>query len=290
MGVLAAESSELFETGPQSDRFGTRAPGPPLGFPLCPICPLVDDAAPTTCIRCLASSTPRRGLRLCPVCSQVLGPGSDPCRNRLCGDPHRSISRIRALSTCGGGLRRQIIRHKEGAGWDWSQIFGRLLVGWLADECAGDRPDLILANPTSRGRAGARPGHTEQVIRAAASEDREGRWTFDLACPPAIVKTAETSRSTATSALSKLRSAEEIGAALRIPDPRRVHGRRIFVYDDVCTTGYQLDAVARVLIDQGGAGSVEGVVLARAPWRTTDNSLTPSAARSHSSSATRPIA
>jgi len=36
----------------------------------------------------------------------------------------------------------------------------------------------------------------------------------------------------------------------------------------VCTTGTQLDAVAGVLLDQGGAARVEGVVLARALWRS----------------------
>jgi predicted amidophosphoribosyltransferase len=40
------------------------------------------------------------------------------------------------------------------------------------------------------------------------------------------------------------------------------------VYDDICTTGGQLDVIADYLLDQGGAARVEGVVLARAPWRT----------------------
>jgi hypothetical protein len=35
----------------------------------------------------------------------------------------------------------------------------------------------------------------------------------------------------------------------------------------VCTTGTQLDAVAGVLLDQGKAARVEGIVLARALWR-----------------------
>jgi predicted amidophosphoribosyltransferase len=39
------------------------------------------------------------------------------------------------------------------------------------------------------------------------------------------------------------------------------------VYDDIATTGGQLDAVAGCLLDEGGATRVEGVVFARAPWR-----------------------
>jgi predicted amidophosphoribosyltransferase len=45
------------------------------------------------------------------------------------------------------------------------------------------------------------------------------------------------------------------------------HVETVLVYDDICTTGGQLDAVAGCLHDQGGAARVEGVVLARAPWR-----------------------
>jgi predicted amidophosphoribosyltransferase len=43
--------------------------------------------------------------------------------------------------------------------------------------------------------------------------------------------------------------------------------KTVLVMDDVCTTGGQLDAIAGCLFEQGGAAQVEGVVLARAPWR-----------------------
>ena len=41
----------------------------------------------------------------------------------------------------------------------------------------------------------------------------------------------------------------------------------MLIYDDVATTGTQLDAVAGCLLDQGAAARVEAVVLARAQWR-----------------------
>jgi hypothetical protein len=34
------------------------------------------------------------------------------------------------------------------------------------------------------------------------------------------------------------------------------------VYDDICTTGGQPDAIAGCLLDEGGATRVEGLVLA----------------------------
>jgi predicted amidophosphoribosyltransferase len=40
-----------------------------------------------------------------------------------------------------------------------------------------------------------------------------------------------------------------------------------WAFDDVCTTGSQLNAVAGYLLDQGQAARVRALVLARAPWR-----------------------
>ncbi|MGO9726211.1 MAG: hypothetical protein ACLPN6_12790 [Streptosporangiaceae bacterium] len=42
-------------------------------------------------------------------------------------------------------------------------------------------------------------------------------------------------------------------------------GRDILVFDDVGTTGYQLNAVADCLLDQGQTARVRALVLARAP-------------------------
>lgn len=50
-------------------------------------------------------------------------------------------------------------------------------------------------------------------------------------------------------------------------EPRSLHrGKRVLVYDDVCTTGNTLDAMAGYLID-AGAAEVTAVVMARVPWR-----------------------
>ena len=65
----------------------------------------------------------------------------------------------------------------------------------------------------------------------------------------------------------KRATATDLASVLQVPDPARTAGRFVLVYDDVCTTGGQLDAIAGCLRDRGGAARVEGVVLARAPWR-----------------------
>ena len=84
--------------------------------------------------------------------------------------------------------------------------------------------------------------------------------------PQRSIKTGPTLKSADAQAWSKKVTGHELRDALAVPDPGRTAGRFVLVYDDICTTGMQLDAVAGCLLDEGGAARVEGVVLARAPW------------------------
>jgi predicted amidophosphoribosyltransferase len=80
------------------------------------------------------------------------------------------------------------------------------------------------------------------------------------------VKLRDTPRSAGGSAAAKRAAAEELRQTLRITDKSQIADRRVLIYDDVCTTGSQLNAIAGHLLDEGGARSVSAVVLARAPW------------------------
>jgi predicted amidophosphoribosyltransferase len=141
------------------------------------------------------------------------------------------------------------------------------LLGWLDQHAAADPPDLIVANPTYTGPGGHAFGHTERVLEVAAREDILGSWRLDNSEPRTIVKDRLTVKSARNVASAKRAAARALRAALRVPDPSRTAGRRILIYDDVCTTGSQLDAVAACLLDDGRASHVEAVVLARTPWR-----------------------
>jgi len=202
----------------------------------------------------------------CPVCCQKLAEDGS-CPNWLCRDPQRRISRIHAIAYLSGSLRTRILRYKYDGAYGWSLIFGRLLLGWLEQHATGSPPGLIIANPTCV--AAGEPGfaHTERVIEVAAREDIPGAWRFDTADPRAIVKTRATAKSARNTAPAKRAAARELRSALRIPNPSRTAGRHILIYDDVCTTGSQLDTVAACLLDDGHAAHVDAVVLARAPWR-----------------------
>lgn len=194
-------------------------------------------------------------------------PGDGSCPNWLCDDPARRIQRIDAIAYLSGELQTKLHRYKYNGKFGWSLVFGRLLLGWLEANAAGSRPDLIVANPTYLDLESACPGHVERILRSAAKEDLLEAWPFDVTEPAAIVKIGPTQKSAGRTAAAKRTAARELSALLRVPDPERTAGRNILVFDDVCTTGSQLDAVAARLLGQGKAADVRGLVLARAPWR-----------------------
>jgi predicted amidophosphoribosyltransferase len=239
--------------------------GPPLGFPRCPKCPYVRVGPPRICVACASQSLEDIAQSACPICCQKLADDGS-CPNWLCSDPRRRISRIHAIAYLSGSLRNKIIRYKYDGAYGWSLIFGRLLLGWL-EQHADDPPDLIVANPTYVGPGEQRFAHTERVLDMAAREDILGAWRFDTASPRAIMKDRATPQSARNTASAKRAAARDLRSALRIPDPSRTSGFKVLIYDDVCTTGSQLDAVAGCLLDDGHAADVEAVVLARTLWR-----------------------
>jgi predicted amidophosphoribosyltransferase len=240
--------------------------GEPLGFPQCARCPYRRAGPARICVACATKTLEAIGPGACPVCSQILA-ADGACPNWLCDDPRRRIERIDAIAYLSGALKTRIHRYKYEGMTGWSLVFGRLLVGWLEAHAGDDPPDLIVANPTFTGRGSVGTGHIERIIRSAAVEDAEQRWPFDVHDPKAIIKTGSTDRSAGRTAAAKRDAAAELRRLLRIPDPEVTRSRKILVFDDVCTTGSQLDAVADCLLEEGHAARVRGLVLARAPWR-----------------------
>ena len=240
--------------------------GPPPGFPRCARCPYVRTGPARICVACASRTFEDIAAEACPICSQELEPDGT-CPNWLCANPRRRIGRIHAIAYQSGPLRRVINHYKYGGAQAWALIFGRLVLGWLERHATPGPPDLIVANPAYTGPGGRDFAHAETVLRVAANEDTLRRWPFDVADPPAVIKTRATARSAAATARAKREAAGELRSALSVTDPARMAGRRILVYDDICTTASQLDAVADCLLTDGHAATVEGLVLARAPWR-----------------------
>ena len=108
----------------------------------------------------------------------------------------------------------------------------------------------------AKGRGGDRLANA--VLRRA---QREGPgWPF---APGLIAKSGPTGRFLGISPAERRRIAEgELRAALSVPEPERVVGRRILVLDDVYSEGFSLREMARVLTG-AGAAEVAGLVFAR---------------------------
>ncbi len=236
---------------------------PTARFPDCRSCAYFRSGPAGVCLACASTQFIAPGPDACPMCAQRLR-ADGVCPNELCRSPRRRIGKIHAISYQTGPMRRLINSYKYRGGRDLAVVLGRLLLAWLEQHMATRPPGLIVANPSFVGPNAQQFAHTEAVLSAAAAARTGDRWPFDLA---AIVKTRPTLKSADGQAWSKRVSGNELRDALLVPDPARTAGQFVLIYDDVCTTGTQLDAVAGCLLDQGGAARVEGVVLARAPWR-----------------------
>jgi predicted amidophosphoribosyltransferase len=235
-------------------------------FPDCHNCGNFRDGPPRTCLACASRALTRPGPGACSICAQQPGPDGS-CSNELCRSPGRHVGRIFAIGYQAGPLRRAINSYKYRGTPSWSVVFGRLLLAWLEETMAAEPPGLIVVNPSFVGPGGQQFPHTEAVLAAAAQADADSRWPFDTASPAAIIKTLATLKSADARAWSKRASGHELRQALQVPEPLRTRDKFILVYDDICTTGTQLDAVAACLLEEGGAARVEAVVLGRAPWR-----------------------
>lgn len=127
----------------------------------------------------------------------------------------------------------------------WAAIFGRILVGFLdANEPTFEGADLIVASPTFTGPGSRRDwDHVRGILAAADAEQvPPGRWPFDLADTPAVIKTANTPSMVSMKSYSERRLNAEgpVRDSLAVPDPSRTADRRIVVVDDVFTDGLTL--------------------------------------------------
>jgi predicted amidophosphoribosyltransferase len=146
----------------------------------------------------------------------------------------------------------------------WALIFGRLVVGYLEANMQMMRPyEIIVPNPTFADPDPNRCQHTELTLDAARRADF-GWWPIDQA-PWALTKSNATP-SGANQPWSIKNERAALHAAAITVDVDDVGGKRVLVYDDLFTTGLQLHHVGRRLLEHG-ATSVDGLVLARAPWR-----------------------
>jgi predicted amidophosphoribosyltransferase len=206
----------------------------------------------------------------CLVCDLPFPPGESICKNIICSWNDKWFTWNYAVAMRTGQLQRAINRYKFHNREHWAVIFARVLVGFMQSEHDLFRSfDLIVANPTyvSQQQDARHWDHTRRVIYKA-HEACYGDWPFDVDPVAAIIKTRKTTQMSSVRGWKARRqiAETELRRALKVPNPERIAGKRILVYDDIFTIGFTLREVARTLILQGGATEVCGVSLARQPW------------------------
>ena len=242
----------------------------PSGFGDCANCAYLRSGSAAICFTCASRATEPLPAARCEFCSQELKRRGADCQNIICRwDPsERWYGRVRAIARDAGPMNRVIRRYKYEHAKAWAQILGRVLLGHLDrhEPEFGDY-DLIIPAPAYTGTESDRSwDHIDLIVQRAMTEDSYG-WPFRRD-PALIVKTTRTDKMSGKAWPTRKRIAtEQLRAALRVPDPAAVSGRSVLVIDDVFTTGHDMLEIARAL-RLAGAAAVDGLVLARAQWRS----------------------
>jgi len=242
----------------------SRLDRPPAGFAACVECAYRDTGSAPICFSCASEHTEPLAAAQCQVCGQALPPGGD-CGNPVCHFDDRYFNRVSAISMRTGQMREAITRYKYDGKWGWAAIFGRILVGFLAEhqsKFAGY--DVVTPSPSYVGPGAQRAfDHTRRIVEAAEIEEPIAwPFTYDL-----IIKSTATQPMVGRSWRERKAIAEgELRRALTVPEPKAVAGKRILIVDDVFTEGFTIREVARALI-LAGATEVSEIVLAREPWK-----------------------
>jgi len=243
-------------------------PVKPAGFGQCAVCAYRETGTPALCLTCARERLERLSATKCKICDRPLGAG-EACSNPICSWSDRHFQWNFAVAMRSGPLQNAINSYKYQDKKEWAQIFARVLVGFLDERAKTfSQFDLIVASPTYLSPVDGRVwDHTRRVTELAYTFSG-GRWPFDIGDPPAIIKTAATSKMMGKDWPERKRIAQtDLRNALTIPDPKKTTGKVILVYDDVFTGGLTLNEVARCLKEKGGSRAVCGVTLARQPWR-----------------------
>ena len=194
----------------------------------------------------------------CPFCGEPLVDGA--CPNAACRLEDRGFSRIYTVSEDADGVWDLIHRYKYGEEKHLAADLGRLLVDFLHEqEDELRRFDLITTVALYIGPDAPRLwDYLALVVEEATRLDPGRHFATDV-----ITKVGPTGRFLGIGVEERREIAEgELRAALRVPEPGRVEGRRVLVIDDAYSEGFTMREMARALTD-AGAAEVAGLVLVR---------------------------
>ena len=234
----------------------------PAGFDDCGGCAYRTKGTAPICFSCAVGGGAPDGVpasAVCAVCAGALDDGGR-CPNAVCSLDDRYFSRIYTVSERAEEMWHAVYGYKYHEERYRAAVLGRILVGWLEDHREKvARFDVITTTAIYVGPEAIRLWDYLRLVVDAATREGPG-WPF---APGLIAKSGPTGRFLGISPAARREIAEgELRDKLSVPDPERVRGRRILVFDDVYSEGYSLREMARVLLE-AGATEVAGLVLAR---------------------------
>lgn len=233
---------------------------PPAGFAACTACAYQKTGTPAICFACAnAEAAVPDAARGCPVCGQELA-DDGLCANAVCNFDDRVFFKIHTVSGRADEMWKAVSRFKYDEDRGWAEILGRILVGYLEEHRVEfEGYDFITPGGIYVGpRAKRLWDHLRLILDAAQIEGPTWPFAYDL-----IVKTGPTDQFLGKSPRERSEIAEgRLRSALSVPDPDRVAGKRILVFDDVYSEGFSMREMARALV-HAGAAEVSGIVLAR---------------------------
>ena len=187
-------------------------------------------------------------------------PDGGPCPNTVCGLDDREFSRVFTVCERSEDMWDAVRRYEYDEDHRWAGVLGQVLGGWLR----ADAPDLAGYDAVTTCALYTGPDaprhwdYLRPVLDSAVRQAPVVRVEHDL-----IVKAAPTGRLLGLGVAERRVIAEgPLREALSVPQPGRVAGRRVLVFDDVYSEGYSLREMARAL-RRAGASEVAGLVPTR---------------------------
>lgn len=192
----------------------------------------------------------------CDICGRPLDAGGEtdlPCSDCLAEPP--VFQSGRSIMAWDGAVKGAVARLKYGRRFHLGSALAACFVHLLPEYLNPFQYDLILAVPLHPSRLRWRGFNQAQLLAGHIGRQ------FRVPLAPRLLRRV---RDTPPQAgLDREERLANLTEAFQVAVPRKVHGQRILLVDDVMTTGMTLSACAAALL-AAGADRVDTLTLARA--------------------------
>lgn len=223
---------------------------------------------PSRCLAC-REFLPDSGGSFCELCEPALWPIARPwceqCGRPLegrCEDPRiclgcaaarPTFDRLQSTFYYGGPLADAIIAFKHGGRAEYGSRLGKLMLS--AGEVEIPVVDLVVPVPLHPRRARRRGYNQARLLAGAAAR------AADAPLRDVLRRERDTGSQRGRTRAERF---AELAGAFRVAAPKRVADRRIWLVDDVVTTGATVQSCAAAL-RSAGASEISVLSLARVP-------------------------